>query len=97
MKINNTINTLQSFTKPKIDIPQNDNEGFSKALSGYINSVNHSKNVAEEGISALATGKTENISKTVLDIQKADVEMQLTLAIRNKLVEAYKEIMRMQV
>ena len=46
---------------------------------------------------ALAAGQVEDISQVVVAAEKADIALQLTLAVRNKAVEAYQEIMRMQV
>lgn len=46
---------------------------------------------------ALAAGQVDDISQVIVAAEKADIALQLTLAVRNKAVEAYQEIMRMQV
>jgi len=45
----------------------------------------------------LAAGQVEDISEVVIAGEKASIAVQLTMQVRNKMVEAYQEIMRMQV
>lgn len=45
----------------------------------------------------LVTGRTNDVSKVVTSVEEANLAMQFTLAIRNKLLDAYTEISRMQV
>ena len=44
----------------------------------------------------LATGGTENLHSVMIDLEKADIALQFTLQVRNRIMEAYHEIMRMQ-
>jgi flagellar hook-basal body complex protein FliE len=46
---------------------------------------------------ALLAGQTDDIAGLLIDSQKAEIALSLTLALRNKVLEAYTEIMRMQV
>jgi len=94
MKIGNISSVQMPKLLPKQDAGKID---FGEALNGYIKNTNHLENVSKTEKSAIISGKSDNISKTVLDIQKASIQMQLTMAIRNKLVNAYQEIMRMQI
>ena len=52
---------------------------------------------ADHAILDLATGKTENIHEVMLAVTKADLTFRTVLQIRNRLTEAYQEIMRMAV
>jgi flagellar hook-basal body complex protein FliE len=45
----------------------------------------------------LIAGKSKNIHETMLAIQKADLSLKTMMQVRNKILEAYKEVMRMQV
>ncbi len=45
----------------------------------------------------LATGKSDDIQNVVVSMAKADLTFRLVLEIRNRLIESYQEIMRMQV
>ena len=46
---------------------------------------------------ALAAGQIDDLSQVVLAVQKADLALNFALQLRNKVVEAYQEITRMQV
>jgi len=46
---------------------------------------------------AFALGKTDNIHQVMIAAEKADIALQFTLQIRNKILDAYNEIMRMQI
>ncbi len=72
-------------------------EAFSDYLNNAINQVNElekqSKTIAED----FAAGKTDNIHEVMIATQKADIALQFTMQIRNKILDAYNEIMRMQI
>jgi flagellar hook-basal body complex protein FliE len=68
--------------------------GFKDFVKSAIKRVNESHLEANEQIEKLARGKT-GIHETMISLQKADVSMRLFLQIRNKAIEAYREIMRM--
>jgi len=70
---------------------------FADLLNGYVDQVNQDKKAAGSAAVALASGENKNTSETLLAIQKADLSFQMMLSVRNKLVEAYREISRMQV
>ncbi|MEK7369992.1 MAG: flagellar hook-basal body complex protein FliE [candidate division NC10 bacterium] len=71
--------------------------GFAEAFSRALGEVNTLQVRAEESARALASGKAGDTVDTVVSIEKANIAFQLTLQMRNKLLEAYQEIMRMQV
>ncbi|MDX8404791.1 MAG: flagellar hook-basal body complex protein FliE [Mariprofundus sp.] len=73
------------------------NGSFADILKNYTQEVNHDKHVAMKGALDLATGKGGNTSETLLAIQKADLSFQMMMGVRNKLVDAYREVSRMQV
>jgi len=62
-----------------------------------INSVNRQQRVADQAIEDLATGRNADIHRTMIEMEKADVSFQLVMQVRNKLITAYEEIMRIQV
>jgi flagellar hook-basal body complex protein FliE len=71
--------------------------GFSQYLSEAVNKVNDLQNAADNSAIALATGEIQNLHQVTIDSLKADIALQFTLQIRNKVIEAYQEIMRMQI
>ena len=55
-------------------------------------------NEQEEGAQrALLVGDTDNLHGVMIAMEKADMAFQLTMAVRNKVIEAYQEVMRMQI
>lgn len=72
-------------------------KSFGQYLSDAIGSVNTLQQQAEQASADLATGKLEDISQVVLAAEKATVALQLTIQIRNRVLESYQEMMRMQV
>jgi len=72
-------------------------ENFATLLNAYVNQVNHDSKAAGKAAVALASGESKNTSETLLAIKKADLSFQMMLSVRSKLVEAYREISRMQV
>ena len=68
---------------------------FGKIIKDAINNVDGLDREANRSIIDLLQGKTD-IHETMIALQKADVSMRLLLTIRNKVLEAYREIMRMQ-
>ncbi|GBG56305.1 flagellar hook-basal body complex protein FliE [Sporomusaceae bacterium FL31] len=87
-------------TDNKVDVKENtnlENNNFSQFLSEAIGSVNNLQLQAEKASLDLAAGKVEDVSQVIVATEKASVALQLTMQVRNKVVEAYQEIMRMQV
>ena len=54
------------------------------------------QNIAENTTTDFVTGKIDNIHKVLIDQEKANVALQFTVELRNKAIDAYKEIMRLQ-
>ena len=71
--------------------------GFGSMLTSAISSLNDSQNTASSDSVALATGQASDVTSVVTDVEKANLEMQLAVQVRNKAVDAYEEIMRMQI
>lgn len=69
-------------------------EGFGKVIKGAINKVNELERDSNRSIMELLNGK-KDIHETMINLQKTDISMRLLLTIRNKAVEAYREIMHM--
>lgn len=71
---------------------------FSDALKNSLDSVNASQVKADELGQAFAAGDDKvNLSDVMISIQKANINMQASVQVRNKLVSAYHEIMNMQI
>ena len=72
-------------------------ESFSSLLSQALQDVNQVHLQADAGAQKLVAGEEVDVHSVMIGMEKANVAFGLTLQVRNKLVEAYQEIMRMQV
>lgn len=79
------------------DIKSKTKDHFSLFLNKALNRVNELQLENEEYKRLLITGEVDNLHDVTIAAEKANVSLQLTLSIRNKVVEAYREIMRMQI
>jgi flagellar hook-basal body complex protein FliE len=75
---------------------ENGGNSFSASLERMIGAVESSSADANQSIIAMTDG-TGDVHDAMIALQKADMTLQLTMQIRNKLVNAYQEIMRMPV
>ncbi|HEX12999.1 MAG TPA: flagellar hook-basal body complex protein FliE [Desulfurella acetivorans] len=82
-----------------IDDPNSkkDSPSFAELLAKSLNEVNNLQITADNAIKEIATGKMDNIQDAVMAIEKADISMRLLLEVKNKAVQAYNQIMNMQV
>ncbi len=70
---------------------------FGDMLKSAISTVNELQKQSDVEIQKLMTGETQDLHTTMLAVQKADLSFQMMMQVRNKIVAAYQEIMRMQV
>ena len=70
--------------------------GFSDYLAAGVADVNQSLQQADTLVNKLATGQAVSNHELMLSLQQAKLQLQLGLEVRNKLVEAYQELMRIQ-
>ncbi|MEN9360100.1 MAG: flagellar hook-basal body complex protein FliE [Verrucomicrobiota bacterium] len=68
-------------------------EDFAKLVEGLIKDVDKAQRSADSSIKGLTTGETTNIQDVVTKLEEADVAFQLMKEVRNKLLDAYKEVM----
>jgi len=70
---------------------------FTGIFKHAIKTVNQAQIEANEAVQELATGNKKDIHQTMIALEKAEVSFQLMMQVRNKIVSAYEEIMRMQI
>lgn len=96
MKNINAINlTLPSPTSPQKTGKQGG--GFADQLKDAINSTNDAQVKADQAVENLHSGQGGSLHETMLSLEKADISMRMFVALRNKAVSAYQEIMKMNV
>ena len=69
---------------------------FANWMTEQVSDVNRQIQTAEQSLRSLAAGDG-NLHQVMLDLEKARTVLQLTLQVRNKLLEGFQEIMRMQI
>jgi len=89
-----------NVSKPKIDNADAPNSGFAdtiKAVEKYISKVDDLQQSADMSVKDLLSGKNEDITTIVSAVAQADMSFKLLVGVRNKLIEAYKQTMNMQI
>ncbi len=97
MKIENV--TLQNFTQGVNIAKKESTSGtsFVDVLKESINKVGELEKQADKEVEKLATMENQDIHNTMIAIEKADMSFQVVMQVRNKIISAYEEVMRMQV
>ena len=70
---------------------------FADLIKKSIESVNSKQAESDKVTAELATGQSSNIHDVMIKMEEAEISLRLMVQMRNKVVDAYQEIMRMQV
>ncbi|MDX5476592.1 MAG: flagellar hook-basal body complex protein FliE [Bacillaceae bacterium] len=84
-------------TNKQVTTPKAAQEQFSSYLKNALNEVNKAQHQSNEATVRLVNNDGVELHEVLITQQKASIMLQTTLEVRNKAVEAYQEIMRMQV
>ena len=88
---------IQSAIKPLSVAGGSEAPGFGNMLAQAIEDVNQTHVEADQAVADLVAGKSQDIHNVLIAGQKADIGFQLLMQVRNKIVGAYEQIMRMQI
>ncbi|WP_273716684.1 flagellar hook-basal body complex protein FliE [Alkalihalobacillus pseudalcaliphilus] len=95
------INSIQSpfvlHNQKALRTPAEAEASFKTAFQDALNNVNQLQQDSQHKTQLLVTGQIDDLHEVMIAGQKASVALQATVEVRNKVVEAYQEIMRMQV
>lgn len=80
---------------PQVDIPAKTTLS-ENIFADYVSSLNSNLNSVEDMSSAVALGENISTHELVIAFEKAQLQLQFAIQVRNKLLESYQEIMRMQ-
>ncbi|BBE30992.1 flagellar hook-basal body complex protein FliE [Tepiditoga spiralis] len=80
----------------KNPVQSSNNNDFSKMLKDAIDEVNSLQKNADTKAADYASGKITDVHQVIIAAEKASLSLKLTSEVTNKIVEAYKEITRMQ-
>lgn len=75
---------------------QSENKGFGEVLNQAIGKLNDAEVKSDEVMQRFLVGDIQDIHQVTIAMQEAKLTMQLAVEVRNKIVEAYQEISRMQ-
>jgi len=100
MDVNNISNVFSNAKIGAFSESSNDKTksiNFAEMLNDAINKVNDEQINADEMGELLAEGKVDNVHEVMIASQKAELTLNLAIEIKSKILEAYKEIMRLQI
>lgn len=94
----NALSPLELQDAPEVDKGYGPEVGksFSELLAKSIGDVNSMQVEANKAMERLATGQSKNLHETMLAVEQAEIAFKTMNQIRQKVLEAYKEVMRMQ-
>lgn len=73
-----------------------DGVNFGDLLKQALQEVNDAQSTSEQEARNLMSGNSTDMHTAILAVQKADVSFQMMMAVRSKLVDAYRSVMQMQ-
>lgn len=96
-------NALGNFAKAEqkakagtIAAPKAEVSEFKDVLANSLEKVNALQSERSNMVQSFASGESQNVHELMIAMQKASLAMNMTSAVRNKVIEAYKELSRMQ-
>ena len=72
-------------------------KSFAQTLKEAVGTVNELQKDADVKMQELATGKSNDIPTVMMSAEKADIALRLMTQVRNKIIDAYQDVMKMQV
>ncbi len=84
---------------PQVSSPRESNtpKSFKEMLTESIGEVQRLQNEADTTIKKVVAGEIKDVTDAVIAVEKADMAFKSMMTVRNKMVAAYEEIMRMQI
>ncbi|HEX2964673.1 MAG TPA: flagellar hook-basal body complex protein FliE [Syntrophorhabdaceae bacterium] len=92
-----TLNSFPEAAKSNGGAPETGKASFGDVLKDSIKKVGELEKEADQEVQKLTTMQTGDVVNTMMAIEKADISFQMMMQVRNKIISAYEEIMRMQV
>lgn len=97
------MNPVQSLGVPPVAPPQTGSKpamgkegGFLSMLQNAVGDVENLQAQAEQQVASLIEGNGQDVHGAMIAVERADLSFQLMMQVRNKIVNAYQEIARMQ-
>lgn len=93
----NKINSSSNVSTNKSNANSGIGDEFAKLLKSSIEDLDKTQKVGEAAMSDIATGQVKDLHQAAIAINKAETSMKFMLEVRNKAINAYKEITRTQI
>jgi len=87
--------SVDSTVAARLQKPTPPAQGFNETLKDSLTKVNDMQSEKNLMIEEFASGKKQNVHELMITMQKAGLAMSMTSAVRNKVMTAYQEIMKM--
>lgn len=81
---------------PLAPVARSGGVAFGDLVTQFVGQTNHQQLQADASIQELVRGESNDVQKVVMAVAQADLSFQLFMEIRNKLIDSYNELMRMQ-
>ena len=82
--------------KPKDVTPQQKGSSFQETLQGFLKDVNSMQVKADQSIEKMAAGEITDVHQVMSTVEEANVAFNMMMEIRNKVMDAYQEVMRIR-
>ncbi len=70
--------------------------GFAELVENFVAETNKAQTGSDQAVDDLVHDRTDNVEQVVLAVANAELSFQLFMEVRNKLIDSYNELMRMQ-
>ena len=94
------IDSIQNIAANNIQIARDGakvtDKSFGEILNNAINEVDTAERNSVDMIQKLATGEINNVHEVFIASQKAELTLNMAIEVKNRVIDAYKEIMRLQ-
>ncbi len=98
--------TIPSITPLRLDLLERtaaptkmvgNTETLTRTFGQVLNALSESETTASGQVSALASGENVDLHNLMISAEENDINFKITMAIRDRLVDAYREVMRMSI
>lgn len=99
MQVNsiNSLNPIPAVPGSKLNQTEKTGTSFADIMNDALNQVNELQVESSKMTDSFIAGETDNIHSVIMAGSKANLALQMTMQVRNKVMEAYKEVMNMQI
>lgn len=87
--------SVQKQVNQALGTPQAGQSGFVDMLKNSVSHVNAQQMKKDQMVETFATGENQNVHELMIQLQKAGVAMSMTSAVRNKVLDMYRELVKM--